>query len=403
MAERWLDRFTRSEFKNIAAGNAAFKGVPFIIRTSETTIGRRLVPHEFPLKDIPFTEDMGRRLRVFTVQGRLLGANYLTERDNLLFVCEEEGVGELIHPFFGLIQARCETIKFSDDVTITRKVDFSAVFLETGELTFPIEKPDTQGAVERQVDVNLRDLKTPFERVYDEILSKPLVFSSGALESLNQGYDAIEAAKQVEAIGPTFTRDLKSFRIQAAGIITSGASVFDSIISLVTFGLLDNEDRNDEIDDVSSFRGLNTLLDHESDVEVPSNSSKEIDKLIQASAVITMALNTSRIAFRSATSAREVRNVILAKIDQIVLDGVSDQVSQNYEQLRAVVVQDIDVRSITLPQLKVIRPIKTIPALVLTHNLYGEITRVQDIIERNKIEHPGFIPGGEPLEVLLDA
>ncbi|MCH8286643.1 DNA circularization N-terminal domain-containing protein, partial [candidate division KSB1 bacterium] len=347
--------------------------------------------------------DMGRKIRIFTIQGRLLGENYLTERDNLLFVCEQGGVGELIHPFFGSIQVHCETIKFSDETTITRKVDFTIVFLETGNLTFPIEKPDTQGAIERQVDINLRDLKSPFERIYDEILSKPLTFSSGALESLNQGYDILEKAKQVENIGPTFARDLKSFRIQATGIVTSGAAVFESILSLITFGLLDDENRNDDINQVSSFRGLSTLLDYGSNVEVISNSSKEIDKLIQAAAVITMSLNTSRIEFKSATAARETRNILLLKIDQIVLDGVSDQVTQNYENLRAVIVQDIDTRSISLPQLKIINPIKTIPALVLTHNLYGDISRVQDIIERNKIEHPGFIPGSEPLEVLLDA
>ena len=45
----------------------------------------------------------------------------------------------------------------------------------------------------------------------------------------------------------------------------------------------------------------------------------------------------------------------------------------------------------------------TLPALVITHTLYGNVDKEQDVIARNRIQHPGFTPGGEVLEVLVDA
>lgn len=402
MAERWLNRFSRSEFKLIQNANASFKGVPFILTSSKVTFGRRLITHEFPQKDVPFTEDLGRRVRIFTVIGEILGPNYLTGKDNLAFVCEEEGVGELIDPFIGDLRVRCETIKFEDDISKVRRTVFEAVFIETGELTFPIGNPDTGSAVATQTDININNLKSPFEKIYD-VASEPLVFTQGKLDSLNTAYDAIDNAKAIANIGPTFKRDLNAFKVASEGIVTSASKVFDSLIDLITFGIFDDEELNDDLDQTDSFRGLSNLLEYESGAVPESPGSLETDKLVQQAATITMALNTSRIAFRSANEAREFRNVILAKIDSIIFDGVSDEVTQDYNNLRAIVVQDIDTRSIELPTLRIIQPKRTLPAIVLAQELYGSAENGDDIIARNRIEHPGFVAGGDDLEILVDA
>ncbi len=47
-------------------------------------------------------------------------------------------------------------------------------------------------------------------------------------------------------------------------------------------------------------------------------------------------------------------------------------------------------------------PARTEPALLIAHRLYGDASRADEIIARNKIAHPLFVPGGTPLEVLSD-
>jgi prophage DNA circulation protein len=43
-------------------------------------------------------------------------------------------------------------------------------------------------------------------------------------------------------------------------------------------------------------------------------------------------------------------------------------------------------------------PLQTIPALVLAHSLYGDAwyqsARADELVARNRIIHPGFVPAG---------
>ena len=41
----------------------------------------------------------------------------------------------------------------------------------------------------------------------------------------------------------------------------------------------------------------------------------------------------------------------------------------------------------------------TLPALVIAYQLFGNISKEQEIVEENLISHPGFVPGGEPIQV----
>jgi prophage DNA circulation protein len=53
-----------------------------------------------------------------------------------------------------------------------------------------------------------------------------------------------------------------------------------------------------------------------------------------------------------------------------------------------------------LPSVTQVVPQQTLPALVQAYQLYGDSTRDTDLVNRNLLQHPGFIPAGEPLEVV---
>jgi hypothetical protein len=48
---------------------AMFDGAPFHVEAGSQEGGRRIVVHEFPKRDAPYAEDMGRRATEFTVRG----------------------------------------------------------------------------------------------------------------------------------------------------------------------------------------------------------------------------------------------------------------------------------------------------------------------------------------------
>ncbi|MNQ86556.1 hypothetical protein D3C85_1017540 [compost metagenome] len=45
--------------------------------------------------------------------------------------------------------------------------------------------------------------------------------------------------------------------------------------------------------------------------------------------------------------------------------------------------------------LRVYAPAETVSALVLAHALYGDALRSGEIVARNRVHHPGFVPATE--------
>lgn len=125
---------------------ASFRGVGFKIEVDTRAGGRRTVLFEFPKRDVPYAEDMGRRARRFSVTGYVIGPDYIDVRDRLIAALEQEGPGLLVHPLLGedLVQPDPYTVRESR--RLGGMAEFEMVFVEAGEAAISISD-DTQGAV----------------------------------------------------------------------------------------------------------------------------------------------------------------------------------------------------------------------------------------------------------------
>ncbi|UQR66219.1 DNA circularization N-terminal domain-containing protein [Bradyrhizobium sp. C-145] len=84
----WRDRYQ----------TATFRGAMFHVETDHRQGGRRTVVHEYPKRNLPYAEDMGRSAIRFTVQGYLIGPDYLYRKDALITALEQDGPGTLRLP-----------------------------------------------------------------------------------------------------------------------------------------------------------------------------------------------------------------------------------------------------------------------------------------------------------------
>lgn len=87
---------------------ASFRGAEFKVEVSGQAGGRRNALHEFPKRDVPFAEDMGRKARHWPVTAYIIGPDYTAGRDALIEACEQEGPGTLVHPTLGTVQVNCD-------------------------------------------------------------------------------------------------------------------------------------------------------------------------------------------------------------------------------------------------------------------------------------------------------
>jgi prophage DNA circulation protein len=107
----------------------------------------------------------------------------------------------------------------------------------------------------------------------------------------------------------------------------------------------------------------------------------------------------SATGYATRNEAEQAKQAWLALADSLMAtapDALYDQILD----LRSAVLQDVAERVVNLPALRSYTPGATLPALVLAHQLYGDATRSQELLERNAIRHPGFVAGGQALEVL---
>lgn len=97
---------------------ASFRGVPFHVDDDEAEGGKRVAVHEYPGRDVPSTEEFGRRARRFYVRGYTIGSDYDVQLAALRLICEAPGGGLLVLPQQGAWMVHCENI-----VTRTTRTD----------------------------------------------------------------------------------------------------------------------------------------------------------------------------------------------------------------------------------------------------------------------------------------
>lgn len=126
---------------------ASFRGARFFVDVAGQQGGRRQVGYEFPKRDKPYAEDMGRRGRRFSVQAYVIGPDYTDARDVLIAAMEQEGPGLLVRPTFGEILASPETYSVQESRVRGNIAEFDMVFIEPGNAMDFAPSADTQAVV----------------------------------------------------------------------------------------------------------------------------------------------------------------------------------------------------------------------------------------------------------------
>jgi hypothetical protein len=125
-------------------------------------------------------------------------------------------------------------------------------------------------------------------------------------------------------------------------------------------------------------------------------------RVLQRLAVIQAASLAGDEEFGSYDEAVVERDSLADLLDEQA-EIASDDTYGALQQLRADLTKAVPGEGGDLARLITHTPRSTVPSLVLTYSLYGEVSQEEDLLERNNISHPGFVMGGIELEVLSRA
>lgn len=184
---------------------ASFRGVPFAVRNSDSQWGRRNAVHEYPFRDDPWVEDLGRSARRISVTGFLIsdsliygGGDVIAQRARLVSACEAPGSGVFVHPTLGQMSVTLGDpgLGVSERWDAGRYFEISFHFIEAGKLLFPGVGTDTPRYVEMSADALDSSAAADFSATVDPALALGASVIGQVQTTASSFGDAIMSASQ---------------------------------------------------------------------------------------------------------------------------------------------------------------------------------------------------------------
>lgn len=379
---------------------ASFRGVPFLVDSHERGGGRRAVVHEFPFRDDPFVEDLGRKARTFRIDGYVIGDDYLSQRDDLLAALEDtEGPGELVHPYHGVRRAICLSVSVREAKAEGAMATFALEFAETPtQAPVPTEVVDNAEQVDASADAALEATSAELVEKYDAD-----DLPSFALES---AIDAIKgaAATLQEKLGPitsvtqelsTLTSQVTLLTAQASSLARTPANVVDGFADAFV-GLAETMAASPKKVMDALIAAYDVDLGNEPEATTATRAQEATNQAALTGALRRIfAIQAARLAplvpYESIEDATAARDAIAGMLDE-QLQTAGDTAYPALVDLRADVTRAVPGGNAFARVVTVTRNV-AIPSLLLAYQLYGSVDAELDLVARNKVRHPGFVAG----------
>jgi len=401
--------------------NAEYMGVKFEALEGTDALGNRLVIHEYPNRNTPYVENMGRKTRKLTLKAVCSGDDWESKRDAIITAIENKKPATLIHPSYGKIEnMACEECNISTSyVNGKGKCDIDLTFIDAGKDQFPAAKVNTQDLVNIKAEASKSIIQQAFGLAYDvaRLPQTAADFISNQIQSLTgytpyqflSGADAIRSFLATDFIGNALDMSngvssyLGSFRVaffdslDEAGTNNSNHGTFNTTTPRRALGLL-------------GIISKSAIVHHEKNTIKPVTENKKkqlaqsklVTALIVSHCAIEKAQCSTYIEYANLTDAKTVWEEVLTGLDDAISYAADNQLDVFYRELKNVKSAyqlDIQVRSPGLTMLSYLNITVPVSSLVLAYNLYEDATRADEIVTRNNIAHPGFITGHK-IEVL---
>lgn len=389
----------------------SWRGAAFHIDSADQDGGRRTAVHEFAQRDEVFVEDLGLGPDEFRVECFVLGADYMAARDRLIEACKAPGVGTLVHPYRGSLQVSCLSYTCRESSLSGGMATFSLIFVASGVVSQAAQTEDTPASAKAAAAAASAEGVAGFEAGFS-VEGLPGFVAEGAAgqidalgERLQSGLSRLGGARNALS---SVSRRVQSLRGDALSLVRLVPDLGGAVSGLITsFRLLAAAPR-------SALSELRALIGFAPSAEpwapTPARRAQvangaAIGRLVTLTAAAEAVAATADITFDSYDDAVAVRDDLADRIDAAAFalaDAGDDAGYEALTALRLTMVRDVTQRGGSLARLFSYAPVATEPALVTAQRLYGDAARAQEIVDRNRVSHPGFLPAGRPLEVLTD-
>uniref|UniRef100_UPI00165DC9AB DNA circularization protein n=1 Tax=Escherichia coli TaxID=562 RepID=UPI00165DC9AB len=401
----------------------SFRGVPFKVEEESAGTGRRVETHEYPNRDKPYTEDLGKVTFRPSITAYVVGDDCFDQRDRLIEALNKPGPGTLVHPTYGELKVCVDgEVRVSTSKSEGRIVRFDLKFVEAGELSYP-----TSGAATAQtlmsscsaLDDCISDSFSGFsiDGVADFVQNDVIGNASIML-----GYVS-DAMKVVDSAVSDAARLLQGDISVLLPPPSSGKNFVEQVQKMWRTGKRLYGNASDLVTMIKTLSGVSLGSDLQPRGVWKTDSKTTATAITRLPAPTTSAVMQNSAVGQATTPAQstgwpsvthpalnnapavkntvdlptweeltDIRDTLNTAIDKELSRTTSDALFLALRRVKADLNADINTRLEQSARIIQRTPDEVLPALVLAATWFDNAARDADIIRRNAITHPGFVP-----------
>lgn len=424
----WRDRLRK----------ASFRGVRFEVDSESTPVGRRTQTHEFVQRDKPVVEDLGRVTREISLTAFVIGDDCYDQRDKLLNALDTPGPGELIHPWYGRLNVTAvEGCKVSHEYREGRMVRFELLFVEDGEKGYPVGVPNTALQLKAKKQGFLAKLREKFSKAMAVVnlgRAKLNALATAILEPFNvaqtyfaeamRAYSTLTGFASLVLSGPLGVLSCFTSLTGSSSLSLTSSSAFSGF-SDATAALLGKATDAQKLSTAPAYAGdANTAAVAGAVRQLVRNAllcqiAEDVCLLPIVQTTRTAATTSAARAVRATTTcavppaAPSLEQQVADPIEHDDVPVVDDVLAVRDAIDAAFWAAQLESEPAFFNELQTVRkacyrhltavaqsgvhlveytPGDTLPALVLAYRQFADATRADEIVTRNRLNHPGFVP-----------
>lgn len=383
--------------------SATFKNSEFDLLDPERLIEKQLSVHFLPGVEYPKVQNLKSKDKKIIITAIISGKNAKEKQRSFLIALESEAPGELFLPEIGTFFVECKSINIKQPSNKLGATFYTLEFILVTNTIQTIEN-NINSSVQLQLNSNSLLIINTSEYVknFTSIKNPSLLTTiNNTLINLLSNINSNSTFNGEQE----YIRNLKNINSNLLFLVNS-PSVFAKLLTENTaFSILKYIGEITDSIARNLFYELSMIFSasHEDDIKnIGIESNEKINKLIKLSCIASLSYVLPNIDFQSIEDSKKFKASLINKIDKVIyLNTLSPAEYQSILTITQSIELFISQVASSLKKINTTILNATTAAIVLSNDLYGTIAQENTILNMNGIIHPGFVPGGVELKILV--
>lgn len=359
---------------------ASFRGVPFKVEVENATGGRRLSIHPIAYADQSVIEDMGRDPHRFSVTAYVVGDAADASAKALMAALAVKGTGALVLPMLGAIGARVASWSLDRQKSYAGYVGFDIEFVEEGLASVPFNAMAGAGAIGGMFAAGAAAAGAALARLFSGR-------SAGELAAdLDHGSLAADAARAVASIASDGATPPADVEAALAGFAAAAPTMQAMPAAWVEASAEAWRLIGMRSDPAALRRELATPAD------AAGSNAEAVTTIFRAGA---LALATARDLYAAQPDAGRARTALASATEPVLADAaewLGDEASAWIASVTGEAALLLSAGQAARSPLVAVETPQSLSAIRAAYDLYGDATRAGEIVGRNALGDPVFLP-----------